>query len=69
MAVMSQPIKQCRRHLFVTKDTRPFNEAEIGGNHDAGTFIQLAEKMEQQGTTCLAKGEIPAWSKNSCGYY
>ena len=53
MAMMRQSIKQCYHHLFITKDIRPFNEAEIGGDNDADTLIQLAEKMEQQGTTCL----------------
>ncbi len=46
MAVMGQSIKQRSRHLFITKDIRPFNEADIGGNNNAGASIQLAEKME-----------------------
>ena len=56
MAVMRQSVKQCRRHLFITKDIGPFNKAQIGGDNDAGTLIQLAEKVEQQSATGLAKG-------------
>jgi len=50
MAVVRQPIEQSGGHLFITKDIGPFNKAQIGGDNDAGTLIQLAEKMEQQGT-------------------
>ncbi len=42
---MGQSIKQCS-HLFITKEIRPFNEADIGGNNDVGASIQLTEKME-----------------------
>jgi len=49
--MMHQSIKQCRRHLFITKVIRSFNEAEIGGDNDAGMLMQLSVKMEQQGAT------------------
>ncbi len=32
--------------------------AQVGGDDQAGLFVQLAEEMEQQGTTDLAKGQI-----------
>jgi len=32
MAVMGQPIEQCRSHLFIAKDIGPFNKAQIGGD-------------------------------------
>ena len=32
----------------ITEHRGPFAEAEVGGDHDAGAFVQFAEQMEQQ---------------------
>ena len=45
---MREAIEQRSDHLGVTEDAGPFAEAQIGGDDDAGTFIQLAQKMEEQ---------------------
>ena len=58
MAVMGESIQQCRSHLLVNKHRGPFGEAEIGGNDDAGSLVQLADQMEQQGATDLADGQV-----------
>ena len=49
VAVVRQPIEQGGGHLGVAEDIGPFGEAEIGGDDDAGSFVKLAEQVEQQG--------------------
>ena len=49
--MMGQPVEQRRRHLGVAEDTRPFAEAEVGGDDDAGAFVELAQQMEEQCST------------------
>ena len=44
---MRQSIQQCSRHLGIVKHTRPFAKAEIGGDDQAGFFLQLADQVEQ----------------------
>ena len=48
MASVGKPIEQRRGHLRITKDRRPFAEAEIGGDDDAGALVELAQQMEEQ---------------------
>ena len=45
---MGEAVEQGRGHLCVSKDGGPFAEAEVGGDHDAGAFVELAEQVEQQ---------------------
>ena len=45
---MGEAIEQCRGHLCIAKDGRPFTEAEVGGDDDAGAFVELAQQVEQQ---------------------
>ncbi len=33
--------------VFIPKDIRPSSGAQVGGNYDAGLFIQLADQMER----------------------
>ena len=40
VALVRRPIQQRSGHLGVTKYTRPFREAKVGGDHDAGGLIQ-----------------------------
>ena len=47
---MCEPIEQRCCHLCVAEDLRPFTEAEIGRDDDAGALIELAKKVEQQRT-------------------
>ena len=44
--MMGEPIEQRRRHLGVAEDGRPFAEAEVGGDGDAGALIEYAQQME-----------------------
>ena len=42
VAVMGQAIQQSSRHFFIDEHTTPFREAQVGGDHDAGFFVELA---------------------------
>ena len=45
---MGEAIEQSGCHLGITEDCGPFAEAEVGGDHHAGAFLELAQQMEQQ---------------------
>ena len=45
---MGQPVEQCGRHLGIAEHARPFTEAEIGGDDNAGALMELAQEMEEQ---------------------
>ena len=45
---MGQAIEQRGGHLGIAEHAGPFAEAEIGGDDDAGLFVELAEQVEQQ---------------------
>jgi hypothetical protein len=36
----------------------PFAEAEVGGDDDAGAFVELAQEMEEQGPAGGGEGQI-----------
>ncbi len=44
---MCEPIEERCGHLRVSEDLRPFREAEVGCDDDAGALIELAEQMEE----------------------
>ena len=46
--MVGQAVEQCGRHLGVAEDARPFTEAEIGGDDNAGALMKLAQEMEEQ---------------------
>ena len=48
VAVVGQPIEQGGGHLRVAEHGRPLREAQVGGDEDAGLFIELAEQVEEQ---------------------
>ena len=45
---MGEAVEQRRRHLRVAEHRRPFAEAQIGRDDDAGALVELAEQMEEQ---------------------
>ena len=55
---MCETIEQCCGHFGIAKDAGPFTEAQVGGDDDAGTFIQLAQKMEEQRAAGGAERQI-----------
>ena len=48
VAAVGQAVEERRGHLGVAKDRGPFAEAEVGGDDDAGAFVELAQEMEEQ---------------------
>ena len=48
MASVGEAIEQSGGHFCVTKDARPFTEAQFGGDDDAGTLVELAQEVEQE---------------------
>ena len=42
---MCEPVEQCGCHLCVAKYLRPFTEAEVGRDDDAGALIEFAQKV------------------------
>ena len=47
MTAMREAVEQGGFHLGITEDRGPFAEAEVGGDHHAGAFVELAQQMEQ----------------------
>ena len=55
VAMVCQSVEQGCSHLGVAKYTRPFGEAEIGGDDHASVLVQLGEQVEQQGSAALTE--------------
>ena len=55
---MGEAVEQGRGHLGIAKDRGPFAEAQVGGDNDAGAFVEFAQQMEQQGPARCAEGQI-----------
>ena len=49
--MVGEAVEQGRGHLGIAEDRGPFREAEIGGDDDAGAFVEPAQQVEQQGAT------------------
>src|SRR5882672_1248308 len=47
VAVMDEAVEQCRGHLGVTEDARPFGEGEIGRQDGRGALVKPADQVEQ----------------------
>jgi len=58
MAVMGEPIQQCRGHLGVIEHGRPFREAQVGGDDEAGLLVELVDEMEQKRAAGLAERQV-----------
>ena len=50
---MREAVEKGRRHFGVTEDGRPFAEAQVGGDDDAGALVEFTQEMEEQ---CAAAG-------------
>ena len=45
-AKVGEPVEQRCCHFCITEDLRPFTEAKVGRDDEAGAFIELAQKVE-----------------------
>ena len=52
---MREAIEQRSRHLGIAEDARPFAEAQVGGDDDAGPLVELAQQVEEQRATGRAE--------------
>ena len=43
-----RPVEQRRGQFGITEHRRPFSEAEVGGDDQAGSLIELAHEVEQE---------------------
>lgn len=58
LAVVGEPVEQCGGHLGITKHAGPFAEGEVGCDDDRGTFVELADQVEQELSASLGEGQI-----------
>ena len=59
VAVMGEPVQQCRGHLGITEDSGPLGKRQVGGDQNAGVLIEFGQQMEQQCSTDLAEWQVP----------
>ena len=43
---MGEPVNQRSGHLGVAKDSRPFGEAEVGGDDQTGVLVEFADEVK-----------------------
>lgn len=53
VAVVREPVEQCRGHLRITEDVGPLAEDEVGRDDDAGVLVELRQQMEEQRPAAL----------------
>lgn len=64
VAVVGEPVEQRGGHLCVAEDARPFTEAEVGGDDDAGALVQPAQQMEEQRPSRGAEWQVSQLVEN-----
>jgi hypothetical protein len=84
IAVMREPVEHGGCHFCMTKYLWPVCEGEIGCDDDRGVFVKLADQVEQELGTGLAKRQIAQFvdddevvaqqffddfSASSCGFF
>ena len=55
---MGETVEQGGGHLGIAEDVGPFGEVQVGGDGEAGVFVQLADQVEQQGTAGLREWQV-----------
>ncbi len=58
VAVVGEAIEHGGGHLGVAEHLRPIGEGEIGRDQQRGVLVELADEMEQQLATGLAKRQV-----------
>lgn len=56
--MMGEAIEERRRHFGVAKNTGPFAEAQVCGDHDAGAFVEFAQQVKEQCAAGSAEREV-----------
>src|SRR5271154_6748596 len=55
---MSEAVEQRRRHFRIAEDGRPFAEAQVRRDDDAGSLVELAQQVEEQRSAGGAERQI-----------
>src|SRR5450432_2180663 len=58
VAAMGEAVEQRRRHLGIAEHGRPFAEAQVRCDDDAGSLVELAQEMEEQRSTGGAERQV-----------
>ena len=59
LAMVGEPVEQRRGHLGVAGEhARPLPEGEVGGDHDGGGLVELADEVEQELAARLREGQV-----------
>ena len=58
VAAMGETVEQRRGHLRIAEDCRPFAEAQVRRDDDAGSLVELAQEMEEQGSAGGAERQV-----------
>lgn len=58
VAAAGETIERCFGHFGIAKDAVPFIKGQVGGDDDAGAFIELAQKVEEQRAARGAERQI-----------
>src|SRR5271154_2297147 len=64
VAAVGETVEQRGRHLRVAEHGGPFAEAEIGRDDDAGSLVELAQEMEEQGAAGGAERQVAQLVEN-----
>jgi len=68
IAMMSESVEQCGRHLRIAEDAWPFTECKIGRDDDRGSLVEAADHVEQQLSAGLGEGQITEFVANKQNY-
>ena len=55
---MGEAVEQRGGHLGIAEDAGPLREGQVGGDDQAGVFVELADQVEEQGAAGLAEGQV-----------
>jgi hypothetical protein len=58
VAAMSETVEQRRRHFGIAEHVCPFTEAQVRRDDDAGSLVELAQEMEEQGSAGGAERQV-----------
>src|ERR1700691_4114739 len=58
VAAMGETVEQRRGHLRIAEDCRPFAEAQVRRDDDAGSLVEFAEQVEEQRTSGGAEWQV-----------
>ena len=58
LAMVCEAVEECRGHLCVAEDGRPFAKGEVGCDDDGSSFVEFADQVEQELAAGLGEREV-----------